>query len=258
MAVQTSPPHIVTLPQFPPQGISYRPASIDPTSIITQWLAKFDAILSSTNISALPTVFLPHCWWRDTLALSWDFRTIKDIEPLKEYLKVNLPRSKMFNMRVRTEGAFRPSVKNPVEGLRWVESMFDFETRVGRGAGMVRLVMDGGGEWKGYMMYTSLQELKGFEEENGARRPHGGGNSLEGLEMRGNWQERRERQREFVDGDPTVLVIGAGQAGLSIGARLQQLGVSTLIVDKNERIGDNWRQRYVSEGAARSGKLTTE
>jgi heterodisulfide reductase subunit A-like polyferredoxin len=131
--------------------------------------------------------------------------------------------------------------------------MFDFETRVGRGTGMVRLGQDGGGEWKGYMMYTSLQELKGFEEENGARRPHGGSNSLVGGVVTGNWRERREKQREFVDGDPTVLVIGAGQAGLSIGARLQQLGVSTLIVDKNERVGDNWRQRYVTEGVARSG-----
>lgn len=35
-----------------------------------------------------------------------------------------------------------------------------------------------------------------------------------------------------------------GQAGLNVGARLQSLGVSCLIVDKNERVGDNWRNRY--------------
>lgn len=27
-------------------------------------------------------------------------------------------------------------------------------------------------------------------------------------------------------------------------ARLKQLGVPTLIIDRNERIGDNWRHRY--------------
>lgn len=35
-----------------------------------------------------------------------------------------------------------------------------------------------------------------------------------------------------------------GQAGLNVAARLQSLGVSNLIIDKNERIGDNWRNRY--------------
>lgn len=29
-----------------------------------------------------------------------------------------------------------------------------------------------------------------------------------------------------------------------MGARLQSLGVSCLIVDKSERVGDNWRNRY--------------
>src|SRR6266568_1582110 len=35
-----------------------------------------------------------------------------------------------------------------------------------------------------------------------------------------------------------------GQAGLSIAARLTQLQVDTLIVDREQRIGDNWRNRY--------------
>jgi cation diffusion facilitator CzcD-associated flavoprotein CzcO len=41
-----------------------------------------------------------------------------------------------------------------------------------------------------------------------------------------------------------VLVVGGGQAGLSIAARLTQLQVDTLIVDREQRIGDNWRNRY--------------
>ena len=42
------------------------------------------------------------------------------------------------------------------------------------------------------------------------------------------------------------IVVGGGQAGLSIAARLRQLGVDTLIIDRHERIGDNWRKRYHS------------
>ena len=41
-----------------------------------------------------------------------------------------------------------------------------------------------------------------------------------------------------------MLVIGGGQSGLCIAARLKQLQVDTLIVDREERIGDNWRKRY--------------
>jgi len=40
------------------------------------------------------------------------------------------------------------------------------------------------------------------------------------------------------------LVVGAGQAGLSIAARLSDLKVDTLVVDREQRIGDNWRKRY--------------
>lgn len=42
----------------------------------------------------------------------------------------------------------------------------------------------------------------------------------------------------------TSRSIGAGQAGLTAAARLKALGVKTLIVDSNDRIGDNWRKRY--------------
>ena len=43
-----------------------------------------------------------------------------------------------------------------------------------------------------------------------------------------------------------TLVIGAGQAGLSVGYHLQQHGLPFLIVDANTRIGDSWRSRWDS------------
>ena len=38
---------------------------------------------------------------------------------------------------------------------------------------------------------------------------------------------------------------GAGHGGLTSAARLQQLKIPTLIVDRNSRIDENWRNRYV-------------
>ena len=60
-----------------------------------------------------------------------------------------------------------------------------------------------------------------------------------------NWQDKRVAEQNFKDGrEPVVLIIGAGQGGLSLAARLKQLGVPALVIDQNRRIGDNWRNRY--------------
>jgi putative flavoprotein involved in K+ transport len=43
-----------------------------------------------------------------------------------------------------------------------------------------------------------------------------------------------------------TVVIGGGQAGLSVGAHLARTGRSFVIFDAHDRIGDNWRERYDS------------
>src|SRR5262249_44927111 len=43
-----------------------------------------------------------------------------------------------------------------------------------------------------------------------------------------------------------VVVIGAGQAGLSVGYHLARRNVPFVILDANERIGDSWRNRWDS------------
>ncbi len=43
-----------------------------------------------------------------------------------------------------------------------------------------------------------------------------------------------------------MLIIGGGQGGIALGARLRQLDVPTIIIDKRSRPGDQWRSRYKS------------
>jgi len=43
-----------------------------------------------------------------------------------------------------------------------------------------------------------------------------------------------------------TVVIGGGQAGLSVGYHLKQRGLPFMILDANERIGDAWRNRWDS------------
>ncbi|KAK9233753.1 hypothetical protein V1525DRAFT_415499 [Lipomyces kononenkoae] len=54
------------------------------------------------------------------------------------------------------------------------------------------------------------------------------------------------RRRELEDPQPSVIIVGAGQCGLSVAARLKYLGVKSLVIDRFERVGDNWRKRYGS------------
>jgi putative flavoprotein involved in K+ transport len=46
-----------------------------------------------------------------------------------------------------------------------------------------------------------------------------------------------------------TIIIGAGQAGLSVGYHLSRLGMPFLILEANERIGDSWRKRWGAAAA---------
>jgi hypothetical protein len=139
-----------------------------------------------------------------------------------------------------------------------VQTFLTVETDVGFGKGVVRLVNDNG-KWKAFTLFTFLEGLKGHEEVTGRKRPNGvdHGEHI----SRTNWLDRRNAEEEFEDDEePTVLIlgkyndlsrsaykltsIGAGQSGLTAAARLKMLGVKTVIVDREDRIGDSWRNRY--------------
>jgi putative flavoprotein involved in K+ transport len=66
--------------------------------------------------------------------------------------------------------------------------------------------------------------------------------TVEGLIEEGEAFRRLTTQprRERFD----VIVIGAGQAGLSVGYHLKKLGLNFVILDANRRIGDSWRARW--------------
>src|SRR5260370_24961992 len=79
-----------------------------------------------------------------------------------------------------------------------------------------------------------------------------GGNAffeLAGIDSDGWSQERVRHEAAMNDASGNrfdVLVIGGGQAGLSVGYHLKQNGLRFVIVDASERIGDAWRTRWDS------------
>jgi cation diffusion facilitator CzcD-associated flavoprotein CzcO len=233
--------HTIELPKLSKTGVSVEPTY--PKDIANEWLSKFSNVLANGEAFRLEEVIHPEGWWRDHLAVTWDLRTLHGLPKVIAFLSPVIKSVGLQNFKLAPAGLFVPLVVKPFDGLEWVESMFTFETAVGEGKGMLRLVKVGA-TWKAHMLYTALQHLKDVREIIGENRPHGGNNSLAGGVSSGNWLERRHRQNEFIDEDPTIFIIGAGQAGLALAARLKTMGMSCLLVDKNERVGDNWRSRY--------------
>jgi cation diffusion facilitator CzcD-associated flavoprotein CzcO len=184
----------------------------------------------------------PDSYWRDVLALSWNIQTLNGADAILKALPP-LARSALPSGFAIAPGRAAPR-KVMRAGTNAIEAIFKFETKVGRGSGIVRLIPDAddGNRLKAWTLLTELGELKGFEEQLGVNRPRGNAYSRD---FRGpNWLDLRNASAAYADRDPTVLVIGGGQSGLSIAARLKQLNVDTLIVDREQRIGDNWRKRY--------------
>ncbi|MDD1534231.1 MULTISPECIES: flavin-containing monooxygenase [unclassified Bradyrhizobium] len=205
------------------------------------WLDAFERTLSKPE-PALDQLFLADSFWRDVLALSWNLQTLAGRDTIAHALAALAPKAAPANFKIAPHRAAPRWVTRA--GRNCVETFFDFETAIGRGSGIVRLAPDGTDDdgLKAWTLLTALDELKGFEEQLGTSRPRGQAYSRD---FRGpNWLDLRNASRDYADRDPAVLVVGGGQAGLAIAARLKQLQVDTLIVDREMRIGDNWRKRY--------------
>src|SRR5437588_4309625 len=205
------------------------------------WLAQFEEALTRCDDGLLKTLFCQDSHWRDVLALSWNIQTINGADGILGELRTQARNAAPHGFAVDPDRRAPRQVMRA--GTDCMEAIFRFETAVGRGHGILRLIPDStDGRLRAWTLLTELGELKGFEEQLGAQRPRGNAYSRD---FRGpNWLDLRQASSAYADHDPTVLVIGGGQAGLSIAASLKQLNVDTLIVDREKRIGDNWRKRY--------------
>src|SRR5215468_9651780 len=211
-------------------------------TIAEHWLTQFEQALSEPNDALLKTLFHADSHWRDVLALTWRIMTVNGADAILRELRTHNHRVQPAGFKIPAERTAPRRVTRA--GTDSIEAIFTFETTEGRGSGVLRLTPDtsDGNAPKAWTLLTALDEIKGHEEHLGKSRPEGKAYSRD---FRGpNWFDNRRVATEYADRDPAVLVVGGGQAGLSAAACLTQLGVDTLIVDREKRIGDNWRKRY--------------
>jgi cation diffusion facilitator CzcD-associated flavoprotein CzcO len=204
------------------------------------WLDRLDAALQSAGESSIASLFAPDSHWRDLLAFTWSITPKQGARDIAALMAAKQPVTKARGFVVAEERT--PPRRIARAGIDVIEGIFQFETTVGRGFGVVRLLANDPS--KAFQLMTSLHELKGFEEKIGKRRPTGEAFSRNFGGT--NWKEQRIASEAYTDREPTVLIAGGGQAGLSLAATLARIGVDTLVVDKFPRVGDCWRQRYHS------------
>ena len=207
-------------------------SDINPTAAARHWLANFDAVLRAGDIDGALALFHADSYWRDLVAFTWNIRTQEGTGAIREMLAARLADTAPSNFALDGEAT-------EADGI--TEAWFTFETKVARGRGHLRL-KDG----KAWTLLTTMVELKGFEERTGTRRIKGAEHGVQA--GRKSWLERRddEQARLGYEEQPYVVIIGGGQGGIVLAARLRRLGVPTIVVEKNEKPGDSWRKRYKS------------
>ena len=206
----------------------------------TNWLNTLNSALAKSDEGLIKTLFAGDCHWRDLLAFTWSITPTAGAANIASLMLSKQAQVKARDFKL-AEGRLGPR-RLKRTGIDVIESVIQFETELGRCFGVLRLLLEHPGQ--AFQFLTSLHELKGHEEQIGERRPTGAAYSRNFGGT--NWQDQRIASQAYTDRDPTVLVVGGGQAGLSVAASLVLIGVDTLVIDKYPHIGDSWRKRYHS------------
>jgi putative flavoprotein involved in K+ transport len=203
-----------------------------PLQQVSTWLNHFAGALDRHAIAEAVEMFGDECYWRDLVAFSWNIKTFEGKQAIRAMLEATLGATDPSQWQVEDDATEADGVTS---------GWFTFETAAARGRGHIRL--KGGKCWT---LLTTMDELKGHEEKKGRAREMG---AVHGVHPgRKSWLERKNAEAAELgySQQPYCLIIGGGQGGLALAARLRRLNVPTIIVEKNARAGDSWRNRYKS------------
>ncbi|MDA7692836.1 NAD(P)/FAD-dependent oxidoreductase [Alphaproteobacteria bacterium] len=203
---------------------------------VQQWIEKFNAAIEKQNVTELGDIFIDDCHWRDLLALTWRIETHSGRESLQEKIIVSAKIHGMKNFQLDK----RRSAPKLVEraGQSCIEAFGCFDTNIGKCISVFRLSTDGNSAWT---FMSALEEVFDSKKDKKDDIPDVGTDI-----SAPNWLDLRIATKNFSNRDPKVLIVGGGHAGCTSAAELGRLGVDALVVDKEKRIGDNWRLRYHS------------
>ncbi|ANI80125.1 putative oxidoreductase CzcO-like (plasmid) [Sphingobium sp. EP60837] len=208
-------------------------------SIVSGWLKSFESAITAADSSALVELFVEDSHWRDLFVFTWTITPRNGRDEVVRSLMAALPPARPRNFRIAENRTAPRPVSRSGEAV--IEAIFEFETDVARGAGILRLPVNN--PEQAWMISTSLHEIKGREWPIDDNRPTGQHDRLFGGDTKAT---RHARELEYADRQPSVLIVGGGHNGISTGAQLRMLGVDALVIERLPNVGDVWRNRYSS------------
>ncbi|KAK1525658.1 flavin-containing monooxygenase [Colletotrichum costaricense] len=219
---------------------------VDAERISSEWLSKLEKRFAEKSFSDISDLFIDDCWWRDIVGLSWDFTCKQGQDNIKKYLAS--ANHGLSELQTNKLGGLKPLLLD-FDGMVWIQTGFTFRTPHGEGKGLLKLGNTSKDEWKAWTVFTQLEKLD-FQKEVEARQAASvptpkapvtngvnGVNRVNGINGHAHAEPEEDLQ---------VLIVGAAQAGLMLGARLQHMGIKTRLVERSARLGDSWRERYQS------------
>ena len=203
------------------------------TERATTWVSAFEKAINMQDVAAAVGMFDDaECFWRDLIFFTWNNKTSEGKHEIGDMLKATLPHVGKTTWRVDGEATGDEAM---------TEAWLLFENDVARGKGYLKLK-----HGKAWTLLTTMLELKGHEEKKGPSRSKGVVHGA--FKDRTTWLEKRDQEEKELGykTQPYCLIVGGGQGGIGLGARLRRLGVPTIIVEKNKKPGDSLRKRYKS------------
>jgi cation diffusion facilitator CzcD-associated flavoprotein CzcO len=208
----------------------------DAAEVATRWVADFAAAVANGSAAALAALLHQDATWRDFMAFPWDFHHTVGRSETAARLIESVCTWSAAGFAVSTE-------QPPVVADGSINVFFDFTTKDRNDRGYVRLV-PAAARYVASMLQTQVISLRDYPER--VRHNRKDGKVYGVVPNRTRWAGDRVKEASFEDGDPAVLVLGAGHNGLAVAARLGALDVPTVVIEREPRIGDTWRKRYAS------------
>lgn len=206
-----------------------------PLEVASAWIAKFQEAAKTANDEKFDDLISAQGFWRDVISFTNDYRSIAKPN-IRQAAKDILTPNSIYNIRLSDSSP--PTLQNPFPNYFFVEAFFKFDTKLGPSIGIVKLIQDDDGNIRAFTLFTTLDGIHGHPFLEGANRLRGKHNTEQSYD--------EIRQEEVNNSKPSVIIVGGGHNGLQAAAHLKALGVEALVIDKNQRTGDNWRLRYKS------------
>ncbi|KAI9461383.1 putative dimethylaniline monooxygenase (N-oxide-forming) [Boletus coccyginus] len=194
-------------------------------TIASEWLRLFISDLTSSNLHGILSLehsFMDDSYWRDLLAFTPDYRTLYTRHHIQQCLSGGVAIVRPTHFRIMQDVRVRHAGNKSL-----VQGIVQFRTVIAECTGIFTLVQTGGGVWKAWSFVTVMDRLRGVTERHKI----------------GNLSLNRPFERRDVM-EYGVVVLGAGQCGLAVAARFENIGIPTLVVEKSTAVGDTWRSRY--------------